>query len=217
MQQILQTKFGIQTALWPMVNLDVNPRVIDNIGPRPVHSEKLVVFPGNGQLAKGFDLACDFIAKYGESLSGKYDCRFVLREMFRDSPANNAMMKSKLDSVAARSYVDKVSGTLSEEDFLKLFYHADVIVLPYRRQSFHSRTSSCVVNSILAGVPVLATADCWMSDQITRFHAGLTFPDGDIDAMYKTLCRLLEGQGPATDLEEAQAFYTSGRILPAVT
>jgi glycosyltransferase involved in cell wall biosynthesis len=216
MQSILSDKFEVHVGLWPMVNLDVNRHIIRNIGPKPEIVEKLVVFPGNGQLAKGFDLACDFISKYGQQLSQTYNCRFVLRDMMRDSAQNNEMMEQKLDQISRFAFVDILKGTLSEEEFLKLFYHADLIILPYRKRNFYSRTSSCVVNAILSGKPVLATGDTWLGDQIDRFDAGLTFSDGDIEAMFEAFCKLADRPHSVSNLASAYACYNSSNILPAI-
>lgn len=216
MAGILRQHFGSSVSFWPTVNLDVVDEVIGRIGVCPAHAGKWIVFPGNGQLSKGFDLACDFIEKYGEALAASHGCRFVLRDMARDRPEVNEDLSRKLALVAALPWVEVRSGTLSAEDFLALFWHADLIVLPYRRRHFYARTSSCVVNAVLSGVKTLVPRDTWLSEQVLKFKAGEVFADGDIDDLHTVLLRLLGGATAATDLEAARAEYDIRRLLPAL-
>jgi glycosyltransferase involved in cell wall biosynthesis len=217
MQTLIRKNYGLDIRLWPMVNLDINVNLLGQIGPKPVRNGKSVVFPGNGQLAKGFDLACDFIARYGERLANTHGCRFVLRKMFRDMAHNNQLMSEKLKQIATMDCVEIIEGTVSEIEFLRLFYHADVIVLPYRRKNFYSRTSSCVVNAILTGTPALVPEDTWLADQVRNFGAGGVFIDGDIESLYEALVDLFDNPSHFPDLQAAGAHFSSANILPTVT
>jgi glycosyltransferase involved in cell wall biosynthesis len=175
------------------------------------------VFPGNGQLSKGFDLACDFIEKHGAALAASHGCRFVLRDIGRDRPEVNEELARRLAQVASLPWVEVRSGTLSAEDFLALFWHADLIVLPYRRRHFYARTSSCVVNAVLSGVPTLVPRDTWLSEQVLKFKAGDVFADGDIDELQAVILRMLDGGHTTTDLVAARAEYDIRRLLPVLT
>jgi glycosyltransferase involved in cell wall biosynthesis len=217
MQSLIRKHYGLDISLWPMVNLDIDDSLLEQIGPKPARKEKLVVFPGNGQLAKGFDLACDFIARYGERLANTHGCRFVLRKMFRDSAHNNQLMSEKLEQIAEMDCVEIIEGTVSEIEFLRLFCHAEVVVLPYRRKNFYSRTSSCVVNAILTGTPALVPEDTWLADQVRNFGAGGAFTDGNIESLYAALVHLLDQPSDLPDVQAARAHFSSGKILPTVT
>jgi hypothetical protein len=214
---ILQQQFAARVYLWPTVNLDVVDEVIQRIGTKPERAGKQIVFPGNGQLAKGFDIACEFIERYGESLAASHGCRFVVRQMQRDRPEVNEQLDLKLSRIASLPWVEVIDGTLSAEDFLSLFWHADIVVLPYRRRLFYARSSSCVVNAVLSGVPTLVARDTWLSEQVLKFRAGRVFFDGDIDDLHVNLLGLLDDYTGKTDIATAAASYDIRGLLPALT
>jgi glycosyltransferase involved in cell wall biosynthesis len=50
-------------------------------------------------------------------------------------------------------------------------------------QFYRSRTSGIFVEALAAGKPVIVTDDTWMSDQLQRYGAGLTFRDQDANGL----------------------------------
>jgi hypothetical protein len=137
--------------------------------------------------------------------------------MQRDRPEVNEQLDLKLSRIASLPWVEVIDGTLSAEDFLSLFWHADIVVLPYRRRLFYARSSSCVVNAVLSGVPTLVARDTWLSEQVLKFRAGRVFFDGDIDDLHVNLLGLLDDYTGKTDIATAAASYDIRGLLPALT
>lgn len=212
----LEMMFGIRLGLWPMINFDVKDKIVQQLDKKPESSEKLIVFPGNGQFAKGFDLTCKFIEKYGQILAEKHQCKFLLRDQMRDSPENNLKLESMLGRISEHTYVKVAKGVLSETKFLELFFHADLVILPYRKSSFYSRTSSCVVNAILSASPLLVTEDTWMAEQVAFFQCGAVFEDGDIDSIYSAICEHLANPRPGADPDIVKSWYSTENLLRAI-
>lgn len=83
--------------------------------------------------------------------------------------------------------VELVTTPLDVEAYYSLVDSADVVLVPYRRSTYYARTSGPVVEAFAAGKPVIATDGTWMSDQVARFGAGVTFADGDADDLARAL------------------------------
>jgi glycosyltransferase involved in cell wall biosynthesis len=72
-----------------------------------------------------------------------------------------------------------IDGVLSREAYADLLGGADVVLLPYSRRVYYARTSGPFTEALAGGKPVIVTADTWMSEELERHGAGLTFRDGD--------------------------------------
>ena len=79
--------------------------------------------------------------------------------------------------------VHLIDGVLSREAYAGLLEGADVVVLPYARRVYYARTSGPFTEALAGGKPVIVTADTWMSEELERHGAGLTFRDGDASAL----------------------------------
>ncbi len=216
MQRIFHDHFGVEINLWPMVNIDINADTKRPKKNNQNNQDKLVVFPGNGQYAKGFDIACAFIKKYGKRLSERYNCRFLLRSQFRDSAANNKQLELMLTEIDVLPYVQLAEGVLDSDEFLDLFFQADIIILPYRQKSFYTRTSACVVNALLSEAKIIVTKNTWMAEQIELFSAGRTFTDGDIDSMHEAFCKLMQRTEPAADINKIMEWYKPENVIVTI-
>jgi glycosyltransferase involved in cell wall biosynthesis len=60
---------------------------------------------------------------------------------------------------------------------------ADVVLLPYWRSIYETRSSGVFLDAVAAGKPVIATRDTWMSDELLEHGAGLLVPDHDPRAL----------------------------------
>jgi hypothetical protein len=66
---------------------------------------------------------------------------------------------------------------LSTEDYRALVFSSDIILLPYDRDNYYARSSGILVESLVAGIPVIVPAGTWMAEQFMeetfRYHASL--------------------------------------------
>ena len=67
--------------------------------------------------------------------------------------------------------------TLNTKDYHALLRKADVIMAPYWRSIYISRTSGIFTEAIAAGKPLIVSEDTWMSDNLKKFGSGLTCAD----------------------------------------
>lgn len=88
---------------------------------------------------------------------------------------------------AALPGVTLIERTLSSEEYTDLLLSASVVVIPRLLQLFRSQTSGPFVEALAAGKPVIVTEDSWMSDQLRRYGAGVTFRDQDAGSLAKAI------------------------------
>jgi glycosyltransferase involved in cell wall biosynthesis len=103
----------------------------------------------------------------------------------------------RLDGSAVRL----LDGPLDQAAYQAELTAADMVLLPYIASEYGSRTSGPFAEALAAGKPVIVPRATWMSDQLHRFGAGLTFADGDaVDlarAITEGLTRIPELAGKA--------------------
>ena len=78
---------------------------------------------------------------------------------------------------------------LDSRDYHDLLSQADIVLLPYWRRIYSSRTSGVFMEALSAGKPVIVTDDTWMSDQLRHHGAGLSCPDRDPAALTQAMLR----------------------------
>ncbi len=62
-----------------------------------------------------------------------------------------------------------VKNDLSSEEYAKLMSKAGLVLLPYFKENYHSRTSGIFVEAVIAGVIPAVTAGTWMAYELNRF------------------------------------------------
>ncbi len=126
-------------------------------------------------------------------------------------------------------HIKKLSGpnlavierTLGEADYHALLLSADVVLVPYERPHYVSRTSGVFVEAIANGKPVVVTGRTWMSRQLGDSGAGIVFDDSDpknlADAIAEAARRLPELREKTEKFRaEYGRFHNPGAFLRAL-
>ena len=62
---------------------------------------------------------------------------------------------------------------MDTRSYYALLASSDVVVLPYRKAVYHSRTSGILVEAIAAGKPVIVSNGTWMASQVKQHGSGM--------------------------------------------
>lgn len=92
---------------------------------------------------------------------------------------------------------------LPNAEFRNLLATADLVVLPYRTEYYHSQTSGVFAETLGAGIPVVVPADTWMARQVSEFGGGRVFHPTDEEGFEKACRQAIEEIDSLT--EEAQS------------
>ena len=89
--------------------------------------------------------------------------------------------------LVAHPQVCYIEEALSSADYDRLFRGFDCMVLPYRRALYHSQISGVAVEAACAGIPMIYTADTWLSDFVGEQGAGIAVADGDAKGLAEAI------------------------------
>jgi len=131
------------------------------------------------------------------------DCREPIQRLqFPPRPGNVMLITNSMDGAAYSALLDSV----------------DVVLVPYWREIYQSRTSGILLEAITAGKPVIVTADTWMSDELERWGAGIAIPDHDPRALADGIERMARDYGAfaeraASAARSSRQFHSSASFL----
>lgn len=141
----------------------------------------IVVALGDARREKGFDILVDAIIRVSSSNLGR---EFVFM-VHCPVHATHHEMQRHVDRLCqlALSNVRLIQAFLSAEEYYSLLNAADIVVMPYRQESYASRTSGPLIEAMAAGKIVIGTDRTWLSEKIAEYGGGMTFSDGDIEGL----------------------------------
>ncbi len=179
--ELMEIQCGIGLPLWPFFSTTDLPALPPQ---REAHQLLRVYAPGNLQLEKGYDLVVGLSEELTVGDLGRR-IQLVARAVFHDG--TDRALSRLADRLRLHAVV--LEGELSDEEYLRQLLEADIILVPYRRRPFETRTSGVVSDAVSLGKPVVATRDTWAGDIVERFGLGVTFEDGDLADMVSALQR----------------------------
>ena len=134
---------------------------------------------GVARAEKGSDLFQSAIEKYLVNYP-ESRIRFAIQwvDSFNDERGNRVDL-SEILSKSKR--VDVISSFFQEGEYAKRFSHTSALVLPYRVSSYALRVSRVVIEAMVNGLPVIATEETTLWDQLKQFGAGKDCSNEDVD------------------------------------
>lgn len=179
---------GHTVATWPMV-MPGDPELLWNSARADQPGPTRLVAPVHAQMAKGFPE----IAGLAERLSDMLHLgRWSLTARFAPQPSGNTSAHAALASRFRDAGGVLLTDNFTDAQYATMVGSADVVLLPYRRSTFRTRTSGVLLDAIAAGKPVVAVRDTWAGDVIERFGIGTTYDDGDVDSFQAAVIVIVE-------------------------
>lgn len=172
-----------------------------------------LVYLGGARVEKGFHLIPEAVRDLQKSYSGKLLWR--LQAPVSGDLEEPEVMESRriLASVPGRN-VELVERNLTSAEFQSLLLSADVVLLPYLRESYRARSSGILVQVLAAGKPVIVPSGTWLSSQ-THGKGAVEFAEpGDFpSAVLQAVRRLPE---LAQQAQERAAAYAASHSADAL-
>jgi glycosyltransferase involved in cell wall biosynthesis len=208
---------GVRIPVWPMITV-ADPLVLQAASVERTTQTIRVVAPVQTQGSKGFDEVVEFAERVSPRLrSGEWSLTTRLDPIPTSREARLVGLVARL--VAAGGEV--IEGSLTDQQFARLLGTADVIVLPYHRDVFRTRTSGLLLDVVAAGKPTVTVRGTWPGDLVQRYRIGRTFHEGDVDAMVRAVARVISQlprvTGRLADArEEILDVFHPGRLIEFV-
>lgn len=141
---------------------------------------------GDARREKGFDLIAQAIQRLHkrEQIKGM---EFLLQCHVSDEA--HLPMKAychQLEDLNATN-VRLIKGVLPRNDYARLLMQSDVVLLPYSKEVYLSRTSGPFTEALAAAKPVIVTDGTWMSDQLRSYGSGLRVIDRDAESLMEAM------------------------------
>jgi hypothetical protein len=132
-----------------------------------------ITFAGDARLEKGFQHLPAIVDAVLADTELAPRVQFVIQANFA---FRLPCRRRNLPIVAAREALERhapekvqlLREPLDEAAYRRLILDADLFVLPYDARHYYARCSGVLVEALSAGIPVVASADCWMATQISQ-------------------------------------------------
>jgi len=112
---------------------------------------------------------------------------FLLQVNDPDAQCRSEIFRFRQDAPSNVTFIDRA---LSSDEYRRALESVDVVLAPYWRDIYQSRTSGIFLEAVAAGKPVVATKDTWMEDELSKYGAGSVTHDRDPQDLASTIIRV---------------------------
>lgn len=140
---------------------------------------------GPGRPEKGSEVLQDAIALYlNRSSNGALHFAFQWMEDFTNDRGEKVGLRSYLQSDIR---VNVIRSYFGQGEYARHLLETQVMLLPYRRSSYALRVSRVIIESMVNGIPAVATNGTTLSSQAAEFGAVVDCEDGSAESLYAAI------------------------------
>jgi len=158
--------------------------------PRPV----VISYFGDARTEKGYHRLPGAIGRLVPALD-RGDLRVVAQSNF-NVPGGEPGIAAAKRVLAEQRGIDVLHEPLHDDEYALYLGESHLVLLPYDADRYVARTSGILAEAVHAGVPVVVPEGTWLSEQLRRHGAGVTFDARQAgsfeDAVERALARLPE-------------------------
>jgi glycosyltransferase involved in cell wall biosynthesis len=146
-----------------------------------------LTFLGIAAASKGFDYLPGLFERLQAALaSGTVEAEIQANLGNR----SEASMKAILDDLRQRKILLH-EGPLSKGQYDAMLERSGIVLLPYSHYAYSAQTSGVFCEAVARGKPVVVPKDTWMSHELQKHGAGVTFERGNQDDFYAAVAKAL--------------------------
>lgn len=196
MQEELQRFTGLQVALFPH---PVPPPKTTPESKLGVAERVTITCPGFARHEKGSDLLQAAIKRFLNGPTGDR-VHFIL-QWPGDFPMPNGAFLGIDPELANHKQVEWLNSSLDADAYEALLARSDLIILPYRRESYHHRVSRVAIEAATRSIPLIYTVGTWTGSIAKIAGAGVVIGAETVEAVAEAIeqgCRELVRLRPLT-------------------
>jgi glycosyltransferase involved in cell wall biosynthesis len=114
-------------------------------------------------------------------------------------------VQTSLRRLREMSHVTLHEQPLSTDEYYGLLNRADVVVLPYTTETYHSQTSGVFSEAVAHGKPVIVPRGTWMARQLKEHASGVTFIPKDLQSLYEAVMEAVDRYPELSELAASRA------------
>jgi glycosyltransferase involved in cell wall biosynthesis len=165
-----------------------------------------ILYLGDARTEKGY-LRLPAIARELQNDLAGGRVRMVVQSNF-NVPGGEPGIASARDFLMTTPNVMLQLDPLTPDRYNDYIFSADLILLPYQVDRYISRTSGILAEAICAGVPAIVPQGTWLSEQVRRHGAGMSYNVLDRDGASRAVAAALESlETLSSRAEERRAAY----------
>lgn len=175
-------------------------------GPRTKNQEPTLTItcPGYARHEKGSDLLHDAILQaLDQPWAG--NLRFVLQWPDAFGMPDGGTM-SPDPRLIAEPRVEFLNESLDAKAYGKLLDRSDLVILPYRSQSYHQRLSRVAIEAAGKGIPLIYSVHTWTQEVVDLVGCGVPIREESVSAIAESL------RSASSKFEELKATALKGAV-----
>ncbi|MDD5028440.1 MAG: hypothetical protein PHH58_02900 [Rhodoferax sp.] len=173
---------------------------------KPVTAFEHLLVAGAARMDKGFDRVADLV-DYLAQTQAALPIWIQISATHQD--AHSAQVRSQIARLKHSRYLHQtlIESTLSPPDYQALFA-GGISLQPYSEVDFADRVSGVTLDALLAGCPVIVTANTWLGRMVVKHNAGIATSDLSPSGLHRAITRI------ANDYEAySQRAVMAGAVL----
>jgi glycosyltransferase involved in cell wall biosynthesis len=178
-----------------------------------------LLYLGDARTEKGYGV----LPQIGRALIDELaaGCVHMIVQSNFNVPGGEPGMRASRDFLSTLPNVSILRHAVAEQVYNEYLLSAALILLPYQPERYISRTSGILAEAICAGVPAVVPQGTWLSEQVRRYGAGVTYeasePDAAARAVREALASLEELQSRAEERRLGYSrFHRPSRLVEFV-
>ena len=173
------------------IRLPVLPYVFSTYSINVPEIQSLAINPGDPfiitlpsvSVDRGIEQFASFIEVIEEKLPA-HGFEFVVR----NQNTENKTVGKRLERI--KKFICLKEGIMTGDEYHNLITHSHVMLVPYRVEDFHARTSGVFVDALLCGIPVVAVKNTWAGDFVDNNGNGVSFHENDPFSLLESITRI---------------------------
>jgi hypothetical protein len=183
--------------LLPTITIQKNSINKKKFGKKIRKNKRLnIVFLGNPRIEKGFFEVIDSILQFINSSLFIFLKKVIFHVQINNPEDNPKLLRKLHDLKKIKSKSIVLYHTkLSHKEYNSLVIKSNIVLVPYRKESYKSRTSGPFCESLSSGKIVITTKDTWMEKQLIKYGINdnkITCESGNAKSLVKSIVYCLK-------------------------
>ena len=157
---------------------------------------------GGARGDKGFDLLPALVEALAPDYLATGRARLLIQSNYSLSREEPLMAASRRRLARHPEWVQLINHTLDHDDFETTLFRTDILLLPYRTQTYLRRSSSLLIQAMVSGIPTVVPEGTWLAAEAPP---GAHMAFGNKLTLEQAVCSAIDAYPALSDAARAAA------------